>query len=160
LLAEVIRASELLGRHVVLEDHRLDDAGPVADLEEVELAAAPLVVEPAAELDLLVFVGGDLSNRDDGRSHGTWLSIKVVERCVTSRGRIGRTTRFEPGTDHEAQRAVRPEVRGANLAGALGEGRPVPRRCPAGRTEEVRAGDAAVPQRLHAHGTRSQLPDR
>ena len=151
---------EQLGRDVVLEDHRLDDAGAVADLEEVELAARPLVVEPAAELDLLVLVGGDVADRDDWGSHGIWLSIKEVERCVTPPGRIGRTARFEPGSDHEAQRAVRPEVPGAHLAGALGEGRPVPGRRPARRTEEVRAGDAAVPQRRDAHGPRAQLPDR
>ena len=45
-----------LRRDVALEDDALDDAGAVAHLEEVELAARPLVVEPALEGDRLADV--------------------------------------------------------------------------------------------------------
>ena len=49
LLRDVVGLRERLGRDVALEDDALDDAGAVAHLEEVELAARSPVVEPPAE---------------------------------------------------------------------------------------------------------------
>src|SRR5262249_1434099 len=46
--------------HVLLREHALDDAGPVAHLEEVELAARPLSVEPPAQERFPPFVRRDL----------------------------------------------------------------------------------------------------
>ncbi len=51
LLREVIGGLEDLLRHVVLAHHDLEEAGAVADDEEVNLAARPAVVQPALDGD-------------------------------------------------------------------------------------------------------------
>ena len=45
---------------VCAEDRGLKDARPVADEEEADFAARALVVDPAADLDVLVLVSGDV----------------------------------------------------------------------------------------------------
>ena len=58
-----VRESNCPEQRMVLvgaEDRRLEDARPVPDEEEADLAARALVVDPAADLDVLVLVGRDV----------------------------------------------------------------------------------------------------
>ena len=50
--------------NVLLGDDALDDAGAVPQLDEVELAARSLAVEPPAKERFLPFVGGDVADVD------------------------------------------------------------------------------------------------
>ncbi len=70
LLGNVVGFVEHLGRHVALEHDALDGAGAVSDLQEVELAGRPAVVEPAVEGDLLALVAGDVCDVDGGFHSG------------------------------------------------------------------------------------------
>jgi hypothetical protein len=64
----VVGGLEDLGRDVSLEDHALDGAGPVPELEEVELPGGATVVKPPVKGDLLPQVLRDLGDVD-GREH-------------------------------------------------------------------------------------------
>ena len=44
------------------ENRRLENACAVADENEADLAARPLVIDPAADLDVLILVGRDVFN--------------------------------------------------------------------------------------------------
>ncbi len=67
-LTQVIRLLKKLWADVSLEDHRLNDSGTIPDLQEMQFAGRPLVVQPPANLHLLGFVLGDF--RDSGDRHG------------------------------------------------------------------------------------------
>jgi hypothetical protein len=67
LLAGVADGLEQLRGHVLLEQHALRHAGTVAQLDEVQLALGGLVVDPAAQLDRLADVLGEVF---DSGSHG------------------------------------------------------------------------------------------
>src|SRR5207244_3392740 len=62
LLTDVVGQRERLGRHVPLEDDALDDARAVAHLEEVQLAARTLVVEPALQRDRFADVAAKIGD--------------------------------------------------------------------------------------------------
>jgi hypothetical protein len=69
---------DLLAAH-----HRLHGAGAVAHLEEADLAAGALVLQPAQEADLPVDVVGEVSDGDGGRGAfgiGHGRSVGSVER--------------------------------------------------------------------------------
>ena len=68
LLRQVVGARERLVADGRLRHDRLDEAGAVADDQEVDLAARPAVVQPAVDGDLLAFVLGDVC--DIGAHHG------------------------------------------------------------------------------------------
>src|SRR5690606_6687658 len=59
-LAEPLDRLEQLRVQLWLEGHRLDDAGAVAHLQEMEPALAGAVVEPAFERHLLAYVVADV----------------------------------------------------------------------------------------------------
>src|SRR5690606_31787251 len=67
LLAEPLEAVEDLLADLLLVDDRLDDPGAVAQVQEVDLALAPLLVEPPAQLDALALVACQLG---DGGERG------------------------------------------------------------------------------------------
>ena len=77
LLAEVIGRDEDLGADRGLRHHRLDEAGAVADGQEVQLPARPPVVQPALERDGLADVPGDVL--DVGR-HGDYSKLVDVRQ--------------------------------------------------------------------------------
>src|SRR5207253_2099744 len=89
LLAEVIRLGERLRVDVALEDHRLDDPGAVAHLEEVQLPAGPLSVEPAAQLHFLVLELPDFADRSHWNGHGRGVYHAVTPQKTTPRTRAG-----------------------------------------------------------------------
>src|SRR5262249_16515995 len=60
LLREMIRAGERLVAHRLLRHDALDEAGAVAQRQEVDLAARPLVVQPSAQADGLALVPCDV----------------------------------------------------------------------------------------------------
>ena len=62
LLRRLVRRRKRLFGDVFLGDDALDDAGTVADLEEVKLAAGALAVEPAAQQHLPAILGGDVAD--------------------------------------------------------------------------------------------------
>ena len=70
--------------NVFLGDDALDDPGAVAELQEMELAAGPLPVQPASQHDLFALVRGDVPDVDVG-----------LHRAAHSSGaRWGRATLF------------------------------------------------------------------
>src|SRR6185295_2199819 len=75
LLRELVGPGEDLGGHVLHVDDALDDAGAVAELEEVELARGAFVVEPALEGDLLALHVGEVPG-DVLYVHGALGNIK------------------------------------------------------------------------------------
>src|SRR5207248_9265930 len=76
---------------VLLGDDALDDAGAVADLEEVKLAAGAFAVEPAAQQDLPAILSGDVADvqpmiHEDGGYHRTlWIIPPRANSLLRSR---------------------------------------------------------------------------
>ena len=67
LLGEVVGPGEQLLADVGLRHHDLDEAGPVANDEEMDLAARAAVVQPAPEGDVLAVELGDVLDVGNGR---------------------------------------------------------------------------------------------
>src|SRR5207248_1048435 len=70
-------------------DDALDDSGPVAHLEEVELAAGALAVKPSAQQDLASVEGGDVVDvhvrvHEDGGYHSPKAARGPPRRCGTA----------------------------------------------------------------------------
>ena len=67
LLGEVVGPGKQLLADVGLRHHDLDEAGPVPDDEEMDLAARAAVVQPAPEGDVLAVELGDVLDVGNGR---------------------------------------------------------------------------------------------
>ena len=94
LLGQLPATLEELRGHIALEDDALDDAGAVADLQEVELAAGATVVDPAAQLHALALPGRDLG--DPGR--GQLLPFRTVLTHRASSSPLNRKTTDAEGS--------------------------------------------------------------
>ena len=86
LLAHLGGCLEILGRNRVLGDHGLDDPRPVPDLQEVELALAPLVIEPSLEQNLFSDVLLEVADRDGPMALENLFAH--VDRCKEVYGKV------------------------------------------------------------------------
>ena len=77
LLREVVGPGEEVLADVGLRHHDLDEAGAVADLQEVDLAARAAVVQPAPEGDVLAVELGDVLNVGNGRHRITKYESEI-----------------------------------------------------------------------------------
>jgi hypothetical protein len=84
LLRKVVGEREGLRRHVGLRHHALDRAGPVADLQEVDLAARPSSGEPAAQRDRAPVVLPDALDRHHLRHGGRIAGGRVPAKLVAA----------------------------------------------------------------------------
>jgi hypothetical protein len=122
-LRQMIGARELILRHVLLEHHALQRAGAVAHLEEVQLAARALVVEPALEGDGLPIMAADVLDVDHGLME---VGISAAAHRMNTDGHRWPPTPVPSSSKTTKKHEERPEPRSESGGGAscsLGRGR-------------------------------------